>query len=75
MEISLRFSGNYENKYDENLKKMFANTYKFSNNDINKFILLLEKDVYPYNYTNRCYCNNKTNRRRKYLKVVVVLKN
>ena len=75
MEISLCFSGNYENKFDENLKKVFANTYKSSSNDINRFILLLEKDVYPYKYTNRCYCNNKTNRRRKYLKVVVVLKN
>ena len=27
-------------KNDENLKKRFANTYKFSNHDINKFILL-----------------------------------
>ena len=27
-------------KKDENLKKRFANTYKLSNHDINKFILL-----------------------------------
>ena len=26
------------------------NTFKFSNNDINKFILLLRKGVYPYEY-------------------------
>ena len=26
------------------------NTYKFSNHDINKFILLLRKGVYPYEY-------------------------
>ena len=26
----------------------FKNTFKFSNNDINKFILLLIKGVYPY---------------------------
>ena len=31
----------YSNKIDEELKKRFKNTFKFSNNDINKFILLL----------------------------------
>ena len=36
--------------FDENLKKRFANTYKYSNHDINKFILLLQKRVYPYEY-------------------------
>ena len=30
--------------------KRFANTYEFSNGDINKFILLLRKGVYPYEY-------------------------
>ena len=34
----------------ENLKKRFFNTYKFSNHDINKFILLLQKAFYPYRY-------------------------
>ena len=38
------------NKIDEELKKRFKNTFKFSNNDINKFILLLRKGVYPYEY-------------------------
>ena len=32
------------------LIKKFPNTYKFCNNDINKFILLLRKGVYPYEY-------------------------
>ena len=32
---------NYQRKFDENLKKQFTNTYKFSNQDVNKFILLL----------------------------------
>ena len=41
---------NYSNKIDEKLKKRFKNTFKFSNNDINKFILLLRKGVYPYEY-------------------------
>ena len=37
-------------KFDENLKKQFFNTYKFCNNDISKFILLLQKRLYPYEY-------------------------
>ena len=41
---------NYSNKLDEELKKKFKNTFKFSNNDIKKFILLLRKGVYPYKY-------------------------
>ena len=31
---------NYSKKTDEKLKKQFRNTFNFSNNDINKFILL-----------------------------------
>ena len=30
--------------------KKFKNTYSFCNNDLNKFILLLRKGVYPYEY-------------------------
>ena len=40
----------YSSKLGERLKKRFKNTFKFSNNDINKFILLLRKGVYPYEY-------------------------
>ena len=32
------------------LIKKFSNTYEFCNGDINKFILLLRKGVYPYEY-------------------------
>ena len=32
------------------LIKKFLNTYKFGNNDINKFVWLLRKGVYPYEY-------------------------
>ena len=32
------------------LIKNFPNIYKFCNNDINKFILLLRKGGYPYEY-------------------------
>ena len=40
----------YSNKFDEKLKKRFKNTFNISNNDINKFILLLKKGIYPYKY-------------------------
>ena len=34
----------------ENLKKEFVNTNKLANEDVNKFILLLRKDIYLYEY-------------------------
>ena len=40
----------YSNKIDEELKKGYKKTFKFSDNDINKFILLLRKGVYLYDY-------------------------
>ena len=40
----------YEKEINKELVEMFANTYKFCNNDINKFIMLLRKGVYPYEY-------------------------
>ena len=42
----------YSNENDEELKKRFKNTFRFSNNDINKFILLLRKGVCSYKYMN-----------------------
>ena len=41
---------NYEKDFNEELIKRFANSYKFCDNDLNKFILLLRKGVYPYEY-------------------------
>ena len=40
----------YQQKLGKNLKERFFNTQKFSNNDNNKFILLFQKGVYPYEY-------------------------
>ena len=41
---------NYEKDFNKELIKKFANTYNFCDNDVNKFILLLRKGVYPYEY-------------------------
>ena len=41
---------NYEKDFNKELIKRFANTYNFCDNDLNKFILLLTKGVYPYEY-------------------------
>ena len=40
----------YEKKFNKDLMKKLKNTYSFCNNDLNKFILLLRKGVYPYEY-------------------------
>ena len=47
---SLCCNKNYQHNFDEKLKKRFFNTYTFSNHNNNKFILLLRKGVYPYEY-------------------------
>ena len=48
----LCYNKNYKRKLDKNLNKQFFNTYTFSNHDINKFISLLRKDGYSYEYIN-----------------------
>ena len=39
---------NYKKEFNKELIKRFANMYELCTEDINKFILLLRKDVYPY---------------------------
>ena len=41
---------NYEKDFNKELIERFANIYEFYNGDLNKFILLLRKGVYPYEY-------------------------
>ena len=41
---------NCKKKFDENLKKRLFKTNNFSNYDINKFILLLQKGIDPHEY-------------------------
>ena len=40
----------YEKEFNKELVERFANTYKFCDNDLNKFLILLRKGVYPYEY-------------------------
>ena len=41
---------NYEKDFNIKLIERFATIYEFCNGDLNKFILLLRKGVYPYEY-------------------------
>ena len=45
-----RCKKNYEKNFNRDLIQRFANTYEFCNGDLNKFILLLRKGIYPYEY-------------------------
>ena len=44
------YKKNYEKEINKKLIERFASTYKFCNNDLNKFVMLLRKAVYPYKY-------------------------
>ena len=39
---------NYKKEINKELIERFASNYKFCNNDLNKFVMLLRKGVYPY---------------------------
>ena len=41
---------NYSRKFSKKLTKNFKNTRRFCNEDVDKFMLLLRKGVYPYEY-------------------------
>ena len=44
------YKKNYEKNFNKDLIQRFVNIYEFCNGDLNKFILLLRKGVYPYEY-------------------------
>ena len=41
---------NYEKEINKELIERFSSTYEFCDKDLNKFIMLLRKGVYPYKY-------------------------
>ena len=43
---------NHNKDFNEDLINRFASTYEFCDKDINKFIFLLRKGIYPYEYMN-----------------------
>ena len=47
-------------KINKELIKRFTSTYSFCNNDLNKFILLLRKGIYPYEYMDNWERFNET---------------
>ena len=47
-------------KIDDRLKKISKNTFKAFDNTINKFILLLRKSAYPYEYMDKWEKFNET---------------
>ena len=49
-----------EKNFDKKLIKRFASTYEFCNKNLNKFILLLRKGVYPYKYMDNWERFNET---------------
>ena len=51
---------NYEKDFNKELIKRFTNSYRFCNKDLNKFILLLRKRVYPYEYMDNWERFNET---------------
>ena len=50
----------YKKKFNKELINRFASTYEFCNKDLNKFILLLRKGVYPYEYMDNWERFNET---------------
>ena len=46
----IEHSKNHIKQFNKDLSKRFENIYEFCDSDINKFILLLRKGVYPYKY-------------------------
>ena len=50
----------YKKKFNKDLIEKLKNMSSFCNNDLNKFILLLRKDVYPYEYMDNWKRFNET---------------
>ena len=44
------YNKNYRKAFNENLKKRFFNTHRFSEHDTNNFFLFVQRSVYSYEY-------------------------
>ena len=55
-----RCKKNYEKDFNKELIQRFSNIYEFCNGDLNKFILLLRKGVYRYEYMDSWERSNET---------------
>ena len=51
---------NYEKDFNKELIERFLSIYKFCNNDLDKFVMLLRKGVYPYEYMDNWEKFNET---------------
>ena len=47
-----KWNKNHNKDFNKDLINIFTSTYRFCDGDINKYILLLRKGVYPYEYMN-----------------------
>ena len=52
------YKKNYEKEFNKELIKRFANMYEFCNKDINKFVLLSKKGIYPYCLIKKAFYSN-----------------
>ena len=50
LDCKRRYSRRLTEKLEKKLKTKFKNTYRFCKGDIDKFIFLLRKYIYPYEY-------------------------
>ena len=57
---------NYEKDVNKELIKRFANTYSLCSKNLNKFILLLRKSVYPYEYMDNWGRFNETSNKESF---------
>ena len=55
----------YEKDFNKELIKRFASMYEFCNKNLNKFVLLLRKGVYPYEYMDNWERFNETSLPKK----------